>query len=135
MQGVASENPKLSERPCSPNQPACLNAAVILLVEDELMVREVTGEVLSHAGYRVLENEQRARGVASGYTAQGPHRSVLTDIVMPEMNGADLAHRMVNHRPDLVTLFMSGYAEHDVLRNGNSSKRSTYKSRSRWMPF
>ena len=102
------------------NVPAS-NAAVILLVEDESMVREITGEVLSHAGYRVLEtsNAREALQVASQH--QGRIDLLLTDIVMPEMNGADLAHRMLNQQPDLATLFMSGYAEHDVLRHANLS--------------
>jgi DNA-binding NtrC family response regulator len=97
------------------------NAAVILLVEDESMVREITGEVLSHAGYRVLEtsNAREALQVASQH--QGRIDLLLTDIVMPEMNGADLAQRMLNQQPDLVTLFMSGYAEHDVLRHASIS--------------
>jgi DNA-binding NtrC family response regulator len=97
------------------------NAAVILLVEDESMVREITGEVLSHAGYRVLEtsNAKEALQVASRH--EGRIDLLLTDIVMPEMNGADLAHRMLNQQPDLVTVFMSGYAEHDVLRHASFS--------------
>jgi DNA-binding NtrC family response regulator len=103
-----------------PNVPAS-DAAVILLVEDESMVREITGEVLSHAGYRVLEtsNAREALQVASRH--QGRIDLLLTDIVMPEMNGADLADHMLNHQPDLVTVFMSGYAEHDVLRNPHIS--------------
>lgn len=103
-----------------PNAPAS-SAAVILLVEDELMVREITGEVLSHAGYRVLEtsNAREALQVASQH--QGRIDLLLTDIVMPEMNGADLADHMLNQQPDLVTVFMSGYAEQDVMRNANVS--------------
>jgi two-component system cell cycle sensor histidine kinase/response regulator CckA len=103
-----------------PNAPAS-HAAVILLVEDESMVREITGEVLSHAGYRVLEtsNAREALQVASQH--QGRIDLLLTDIVMPEMNGADLADHMLNQQPDLVTVFMSGYAEHDVMRNANIS--------------
>ncbi len=95
--------------------------AVILLVEDESMVREITGEVLSHAGYRVLEtsNAREALQVASEH--QGRIDLLLTDIVMPEMNGTDLADRMLNRQPDLVTIFMSGYAEHDVVRHANFS--------------
>jgi two-component system cell cycle sensor histidine kinase/response regulator CckA len=97
------------------------NAAVILLVEDESMVREITGEVLSHAGYRVLEtgNAREALQVATQH--QGRIDLLLTDIVMPEMNGADLADHMLNQQPDLVTVFMSGYAEHDIVRNANLS--------------
>jgi two-component system, cell cycle sensor histidine kinase and response regulator CckA len=103
------------------NMPTSFNAsapksAVILLVEDESMVREVTGQVLAHAGYSVLEscNAKEALQIASRH--QGRIDVLLTDIVMPEMNGAELANHMRNQRPDLVTIFMSGYAEHDVLK-------------------
>ncbi len=103
------------------NAPAA-KAAVILLVEDESMVREITGEVLAHAGYCVLEssNAREALQVASQH--EGHIDLLLTDIVMPEMNGADLADRMLNQQPDLITVFMSGYAESDVLRHANFSK-------------
>jgi two-component system cell cycle sensor histidine kinase/response regulator CckA len=92
------------------------NSPVILLVEDESIVREITGEVLSHAGYRVLEsgNAKEALQIASKH--QGKIDVLLTDIVMPEMNGADLPHHMLNRQPDLITIFMSGYAEQDLLR-------------------
>jgi CheY-like chemotaxis protein len=92
------------------------NPTVILLVEDESIVREITGEVLVHAGYQVLEscNAREALQVASDH--HGKIDVLLTDIVMPEMNGADLALRMLNDQPGLVTIFMSGYAEQEVLR-------------------
>lgn len=102
------------------NIPAA-DAAVILLVEDELMVRTITGKVLSHAGYQVLEtsNAREALRVASQH--QGRIDVLLTDIVMPEMNGGDLAHYMLTQQPDLVTIFMSGYAEPDVMKRANLS--------------
>lgn len=92
------------------------SSSVILLVEDESIVREITGEVLSHAGYQVLEsgNAREALQIASDH--QGKIDLLLTDIVMPEMNGADLAHHMRNYRPNIITVFMSGYAEQDLLR-------------------
>lgn len=92
------------------------NTPVILLVEDESIVREITGEVLAHAGYHVLEsgNAKEALEIASKH--EGRIDVLLTDIVMPEMNGADLAQYMLRRQPDLVTIFMSGYAEQDLLR-------------------
>lgn len=88
---------------------------VILLVEDESMVREITGQVLSHAGYRVLESASAREALQKASEHDGRIDVLLTDVVMPEMNGADLAHRMLDQQPDLITIFMSGYAEHDVL--------------------
>ncbi|HSY11488.1 MAG TPA: response regulator [Verrucomicrobiae bacterium] len=92
------------------------NAPVILLVEDESMVREITGQVLSHAGYRVLESASAREALQKASEHDGRIDLLLTDVVMPEMNGADLAHQMLDQQPDLITIFMSGYAEHDVLR-------------------
>jgi two-component system cell cycle sensor histidine kinase/response regulator CckA len=85
------------------------------------MVREITGEVLSHAGYHVLETSNAREALRAASLHEGRIDVLLTDIVMPEMNGADLAHHMVSQRPDLVTIFMSGYAEHDVLKRANFS--------------
>ena len=90
-------------------------SAVILLVEDESMVREITGDVLSHAGYRVLASGTPGDALRVAKTHNGRIDLLLTDVVMPEMNGADLASRLRDRQPDLVTVFMSGYARHDVL--------------------
>lgn len=101
--------------------PPALKPPVILLVEDESMVREITGQVLSHAGYSVLESSNANEALQIASSHDGPIDLLLTDIVMPEMNGADLAQRMLTRQPDLITIFMSGYAEHDVLRKAKLS--------------
>jgi CheY-like chemotaxis protein len=97
------------------------NPPVILLVEDEAAVREVTREVLLHAGYRVLEsgNARDALQLASEHAEYID--LLLTDVVMPEMNGAELASQLQELRPGLVTVFMSGYAESDLARRINRS--------------
>jgi len=96
------------------SSPKAANSPVILLVEDEAVVREVTRDVLLHAGYRVLEssNAKEALQVAAEHT--GEIDLLLTDVVMPEMNGADLATHLEDLQPNLATVFMSGYAESDV---------------------
>lgn len=87
---------------------------VILLVEDESTVREVTRSVLQHAGYRVLESAGPREALQLASKHQGRIDLLLTDVVMPEMNGADLALHLLHTQPDLITVFMSGYAEADV---------------------
>jgi two-component system, cell cycle sensor histidine kinase and response regulator CckA len=89
---------------------------LILLVEDESIVREVTREVLLHAGYQVLEACNAKDALQLARTHAGQIDLLLTDVVMPEMNGADLAVQLQNLHPDLATVFMSGYAESDVAR-------------------
>lgn len=90
--------------------------ATILLVEDEPAVRLVTREALELGGYRVLEAD--GPSTASGIAAdQSVHIDLLlTDIIMPGMNGAELSRRVRHTRPNLATLFMTGYAESDALR-------------------
>jgi two-component system cell cycle sensor histidine kinase/response regulator CckA len=92
------------------------NSQTILLVEDESVVREVTREVLEHAGYHVLESEGPEQALQMASVHEGRIGLLLTDMVMPGMNGADLAFRLQSLRPELIAVFMSGYAESDVLR-------------------
>lgn len=91
------------------------DAPLILLVEDEPLVRKIAGEVLSDAGYRVLESSDAAEALRIA----GEHERIdllLTDVVMPGISGVELARRLLSRQPDLITVLMSGYAEPD-LRN------------------
>ncbi len=96
-------------------QPA--KAPVILLVEDEMVVREVTRQVLQHAGYSVLESGGPREALHLADKHQGRIDLLLTDVVMPEMNGADLARRLQTLQPGLKTVFMSGYAQSDIAQS------------------
>jgi DNA-binding NtrC family response regulator len=89
--------------------------ATILLVEDEPVVREVTRAVLEHAGYRVLESNGSEEALRLGIEHRGHIGLLLSDVVMPGMNGPELALRLQSLQPGLITVFMSGYADHDVL--------------------
>jgi len=88
---------------------------LVLLVEDEMVVREITGRVLENAGYQVLETGSASVALHLAAHA-GKIDLLLTDVVMPEMNGIELADRISTLKPDLVTVFMSGYAERDIQR-------------------
>jgi CheY-like chemotaxis protein len=90
--------------------------ATILLVEDEPAVREVTRAALEIGGYRVLEADGPVAAEQIARDGKTVIDLLLTDVVMPGMNGAELAHRIHEVRPELVTLFMTGYAESEVLR-------------------
>jgi signal transduction histidine kinase/ActR/RegA family two-component response regulator len=81
----------------------------ILLVEDERAVRELVQRVLESAGYRVLPTSLPSE--AELLLAGGQHVDLLlTDVVMPEMSGYELAARVCGSRPELRTLFISGYS-------------------------
>jgi PAS domain S-box-containing protein len=81
----------------------------VLLVEDEEEVRKVTRQFLQRNGYKVLEasNGMEALQVAQRYI--GAIQLLLTDVVMPAMNGAELRTRLLAQRPNIKVLFMSGY--------------------------
>ncbi len=87
-------------------------AETILLVEDEAFVREVTGEVLQSAGYRVL-TARNAAEAARIYDERGAEVDLLlTDVILPRESGYDLAARVRKRNPVLKVLYVTGYAEH-----------------------
>ena len=94
--------------------------ATILLVDDEAAVREVTRAVLEMGGYRVLEADgpTRAKHIAGDQSMAID--LLLTDVVMPGMSGLELARLVRMSRPELITLFMSGYGEDAVLSPANA---------------
>ena len=95
--------------------------AVVLLVEDEAVVREITGQLLVNAGYRVLESRSAAHALELARQYEGRVDLLLTDVVMPEMNGIDLAEQLRKLQPNLITVFMSGYAQSDLVRSIRAS--------------
>jgi two-component system cell cycle sensor histidine kinase/response regulator CckA len=95
----------------------------ILLVEDEAGMRKVTVRMLQRLGYTVIEASSPAEAIHMARVATGRIDLLLTDVVMPEMNGRDLAKNLVSSHPDIKHLFMSGYtadviANHGVLDEG-----------------
>ncbi|MEI9947796.1 MAG: ATP-binding protein [Pseudomonadota bacterium] len=94
----------------------------LLLVEDDDQVRSVAHEILKLQGYRVLPAATPEDALQ--LSARFPERIhlVLTDVVMPEMNGRELAQRLRAVRPDLQVLYMSGYA--DVALNSDDALTS-----------
>lgn len=89
----------------------------ILLVEDEDAVRDVTQQVLENDGYQVLAAPGPEAAVRIANRFQGHIHLLLTDVVMPEMSGAELAVLLKASQPDLITVFMSGYTDNAVLRH------------------
>ena len=93
-------------------------APVILVVDDDPAVRQVAARVLQRAGYRVLQAGEGAEAldVARGYP--GRLDLLLTDVVMPGMNGRELGERLAEERPDTRMLYMSAYTEDEVILRG-----------------
>jgi len=95
----------------------------ILLVEDEATVLVATRMLLEQLGYVVLPAQGAARALEIEGAFQGDLDLLLTDVVMPEMNGRELSEWIRNRRPGLPVLFMSGYTAdildpHGVLEEG-----------------
>ena len=93
----------------------------ILVVEDEDPLRALVRRILVAHGYSVLEARDGEDGLRRSGEHEGPIHLLLTDIVMPQMTGRDLAHRLGNSRPDMRVLFMTGYTEHAVVESANGS--------------
>jgi len=102
-----------------------LGTETLLLVEDDDQVRSVAHEILKLHGYRVLPAGTPAGALQ--LSAGFPERIhlLLTDVVMPEMNGRDLAQRLLHERPDLQVLYMSGYAD-QALNSDDALTRATF---------
>jgi len=90
----------------------------ILLVEDETFLREVTGEILESAGYRVLKTRNAAEALSVFSECKAIVRLLLTDVVLPGQNGRDLANDLRSVSPKLKIIFISGYPENVVTRHG-----------------
>jgi len=90
----------------------------LLLVEDEASVRELLRELLETAGYSVLEASGPAEALQIVQSRTQPIQLLITDVVMPEMTGPELARRLAEMRPGLRMLFLSGYTEGVVADKG-----------------
>ena len=91
---------------------------VILVVDDDRGVREVAARVLERAGYRVLQAGEGIEALQVARAHTGPLHLVLTDVVMPGMNGRELGQRMSEERPETRLLYMSAYTEDEVILRG-----------------
>jgi CheY-like chemotaxis protein len=90
----------------------------ILLVEDETNLRYLARQFLEKQGYRVIEAADGAVAMQIAVAHEGVIHLLLTDVIMPGMNGRELAQRISEIRPNVKVLYMSGYTENVIGRNG-----------------
>jgi len=90
----------------------------VLIVEDEAPILELAARILEEAGYSVLKASGPLRALALAETYKGGIQLLITDVVMPEMNGRDLARKLQALHPDLKVLFMSGYTANVIAHHG-----------------
>jgi PAS domain S-box-containing protein len=90
----------------------------ILVVEDELALRELACVLLQEAGYTVLESSGVEDAIAIAKDSDRTVDLLLTDVVMPRLDGCELANQLVALRPNLKILFMSGYTDDVIVHRG-----------------
>ena len=90
----------------------------ILLVEDEPNLRRLAQQYLEKQGYRILEAEDGAAALQIVDGHQGKIDLLLTDVVMPGMNGRELSAQITAQRPEIRVLYMSGYTENAIGHDG-----------------
>ena len=90
----------------------------ILLVEDDEMVRRMATAILERLGYSVVATETPVEAFALCEKEEIPIDLLITDVVMPYMNGAELNDKIKAIRPNVKVLFMSGYTENVIVRHG-----------------
>ncbi|MEY2936815.1 MAG: hypothetical protein RL033_7564 [Pseudomonadota bacterium] len=90
----------------------------ILLAEDQDEVRFVACEILRRFGYHVLEASNAGEALLVCESHPLPIHLLVTDVVMPKMNGRELAQRLLQIRPQLAVLYMSGYTDNAIVHHG-----------------
>ncbi|MEF7613359.1 GAF domain-containing protein [Aquincola sp. MAHUQ-54] len=101
----------------SADDPRSVSGRVVLVVEDEAVVRALVVDVLQELGYSVLEAADGNAGLAVLLGTQ-PIDLLITDVGLPGLNGRQMADAAREHRPGLKVLFMTGYAETAAVANG-----------------
>jgi hypothetical protein len=116
--------------PASPvvHAPATVeqNFGTVLLVEDEPGVRAIASRVLRQLGYRVLEAKTGSEALLLSEELGQERALVLTDVVMPEMSGPELASRLQERVPNARIVFMSGYTDDAIVRHGMLPKHAAF---------
>jgi len=98
--------------------PTVSRRETILLAEDDNAVRAIARETLERAGYTVLAAANGRAALALAEKHEGPIDLLLTDVIMPEMNGRELAETLAGRRDGLRVLFASGYSDDVLLDQG-----------------
>jgi signal transduction histidine kinase len=113
VKGTASSMPRVQDKSEIPT-----GTETVLLVEDDQSVRELSHRVLEYQGYTVLEARNAEEALQLSIRYPKPVHLLLVDVVMPGMNGRALAEELAKTRPDMKTLFMSGYTGNAIARHG-----------------
>ncbi|MCP9447229.1 MAG: PAS domain S-box protein [Nitrospira sp.] len=98
----------------------------ILLVEDDPGVRGLAQETLRMNGYHVLVARHGIEALLVGTKHVGPIHLLITDVVMPQMSGPEVADKLMELRPEAKVLYMSGYPDHPVFKKGEVNLETNF---------
>jgi PAS domain S-box-containing protein len=113
----ATETAEVDAAPI-PSEVSVRGTETVLVAEDEATVRALTTDALRGLGYHVLEAADGAAALRIHQEYAGDIALLLTDVVMPQMGGKELAERLLAARPTLKVLFVSGYTENTIMHHG-----------------
>jgi PAS domain S-box-containing protein len=102
----------------SPHPEKLQGSETILLVEDENLVRDLVHKILVEFGYKVLFVGCGSEAIDAHSRHPEPIPMVLTDVVLPDISGVELAKRLKSMRPEMKVLFMSGYTSSNIYEDG-----------------
>jgi CheY-like chemotaxis protein len=119
--------PQAEPEEAEAEKPAALRGdETVLVVEDEDGVRELLRQVLVEHGHAVLTARHGRDALLLAERYERPIDLLVTDVVMPEMGGRELVERLKALRPDLKTLYISGYTNDEVFRRGVQSEETSF---------
>jgi PAS domain S-box-containing protein len=102
-----------------PSTAAATGGETVLLVEDEPAIRTLASDVLRRYGYTVLEARHGVEALMTSAHYLDRIQLLVTDVVMPQMSGNEVAQRLLLERPDLKVLYISGYTDDAVVHHGS----------------
>jgi PAS domain S-box-containing protein len=108
----------LATQPALAQEPSSKGHETILLVEDEENLRRLARQSLENQGYNVIDAPDGGAAIKISQAHPGPIHLLLTDVIMPGMNGRELANKLSPTRPEMRILYMSGYTENHIGHNG-----------------
>ncbi len=110
------DDPALAPRDRTEPSPLAHGAETVLLVDDEAALRELVRKVLESNGYSVLAARDGEEAVRVSKAHAGAIHILVTDVIMPGVNGPRLAEIMAADRPEMKVLYVSGYSEESIVR-------------------
>ena len=98
----------------------------VLIVEDDKEVRKLAARILENQGYKILEAAQGSEALPLCKEHRNPIHLVLADVVMPGLDGRELAERVKSFHPGMKVLYMSGYTDNAIIHHGVLEKGMNY---------